>query len=260
MGPIPQNGLNQACDGGTGTGLDEGSDSGGVEVFDLADEFDGPGELSGQKEACLGGIGGIGFAGGVGVNWIIGFFEGDPPEGFEEGFLGGGHGRTVESRRNGEPGGLDFPFFQEALGGFERFCRSGQDGLTGCVLVGDDQVEFFLLDEGRQFFGALAHGEHAARLALGLGHEATPDGREAVERFFIVTARSAKRDEFAVAVPGEGAGLNAEAFEDAPDAEAEDADGGLGHVGGAQGLIVGVGFFLRKGRVRENQVAETGGV
>ena len=90
-------------------------------------------------------------------------------------------------------------------------------------------------------------------------HQVAAETRELVQGGGVEHAGGAQGRQFAVAVAGEGVGLDAEPFENLQRAEADRADGRLGDLGPPERIFLGGLVGRREGERRVDQVRESAG-
>ena len=260
MIPLAEDRPDEAGQAGAGADLHEGRDPVGREGLDLGDELHRPGDLFGEEGPGRLRVVRVWGRGGVGVDRHPSPAEGERAEGGTERFGGIGHEGAVEGRGHGEALAGELPGGEEGHGPFDLAARAGEDRLGGGVPVGDDQVEP-LLGEGLHDEGErCGHRQHPPPVAVPRRHETAPEAREVMEGPLVEPPGGAEGGQFAVAVAGRRVRREAEGLQEPERAEAHRADGGLGHVGGAELLFLPLPFAGRERRGGIDPVGEADAV
>ena len=179
------------------------------------------------------------------------------PRGLEQGLRdrrrqrrpGIGHQFGVEGARNGQQRAAHAGIAQRLDRRRHPRAWPGDHALLRCVVVGNAHPGEALNRRLDGLTRAL-HRRHGAghRAGAGLGHGGPTDGRKPEAVVAADGARGGQRHVFAIAVPGGGAGLEAQSLRQGQIAERDGADGRLRDAGvGERGLLCGLGFGIERG-------------
>ena len=228
----------QAAQARAGADLHEGPDAGLVHGLDLGHEFHRPRQLPGQEFPGLGGRGGIFGGGAVGEDRDAAVRHGYVGQGRKERPGCVGHQGTVESGGHRQLLAGQLPAAAGREGPGDLCAGPGQHRLGGGVAVGDNQLETLFFKHPFHVCQGCGNRQHAALVAVSGGHQAAAQAGEGMEGVFIQAAGGTQGGQFTVAVAGGRFWFQAEGFQYPQGAQADGADGRLGHIRGAQGLFL----------------------